>query len=133
MALVVDEFGGVDGLVTIEDVVEEIVGDIQDEHDVDEIDMIERPDGSVIADARTAIEDFEERVGPVLTDDEREDVDTLGGLVVELAGRVPARGEVIKHSTGIEFEVTDADPRRVKRLRLRRLPRKPGGEQSTAL
>ncbi len=132
MALVVDEFGGVDGLVTIEDVVEEIVGDIQDEHDVDDIDMIERPDGSVIADARTAIEDFEERVGPVLTEDEREDVDTLGGLVVELAGRVPSRGEVIKHSSGIEFEVTDADPRRVKRLRLRRLPRKPGGDQSAA-
>ena len=132
MALVVDEFGGVDGLVTIEDVVEEIVGDIQDEHDVDDIDMIERPDGSVIADARTAIEDFEVRAGLVLTEDEREAVDTLGGLVVELAGRVPSRGEVIKHSSGIEFEVTDADPRRVKRLRLRRLPRKPGGDQSAS-
>jgi CBS domain containing-hemolysin-like protein len=132
MALVVDEFGGVDGLLTIEDVVEEIVGDIQDEHDVDDIDMIERPDGSVIADARTEIEAFEQRVGPVLTADERDAVDTLGGLVVELAGRVPSRGEVIKHASGIEFEVTDADPRRVKRLRLRRLPRKADGGSGPA-
>lgn len=124
MALVVDEFGGIDGLVTIEDVVEEIVGDIQDEHDVEDIDMIERPDGSLIADARTEIVDFEARAGVVLTDEEREAVDTIGGLVVELAGRVPARGEVIRHASGIEFEVIDADPRRVKRLRLRRLPRK---------
>ncbi|MQA64981.1 MAG: CBS domain-containing protein [Alphaproteobacteria bacterium] len=123
LALVVDEFGGVDGLVTIEDAIEEIVGDIQDEHDVEDIDLIERPDGSLIADARTEIEAFEDRVGPILTPDEREDVDTLGGLVVELAGRVPSRGEVIRHSSGVEFEVIDADPRRVKRLRLRRLPR----------
>lgn len=122
MAMVVDEFGGVDGLVTIEDVVEEIVGDIQDEHDVENIDMIERPDGSLIADARTEIEDFEERVGSLVTESEREEVDTLGGLVVELVGRVPARGEIIRHSSGIEFEVMDADPRRVKRLRVRRLP-----------
>ncbi|MFM2130268.1 MAG: hypothetical protein RL477_1814 [Pseudomonadota bacterium] len=127
MALVVDEFGGIDGLVTIEDVVEEIVGDIQDEHDVEEIDMIERPDGSLIADARTEIERFEQRFGGILTEEERETFDTLGGLVVELAGRVPSRGEVIKHSSGIEFEVIDADPRRVKRLRLRRLPKKPTG------
>ena len=125
MALVVDEFGGIDGLVTIEDVVEEIVGDIQDEHDVESSDMIERPDGSVIADARTEIADFESRAGAVLTEDERADNDTLAGLVVELAGRVPSRGEVIRHSSGIEFEVIDADPRRVKRLRLRRLPKKP--------
>lgn len=131
LALVVDEFGGVDGLVTIEDAIEEIVGDIQDEHDVEEIDLIERPDGSLIADARTEIEDFEDRVGPILTPDEREDVDTLGGLVIELAGRVPSRGEVIRHSSGVEFEVIDADPRRVKRLRLRRLPR-PSGNPSSA-
>ncbi len=122
MGLVVDEFGGVDGLVTIEDVVEEIVGDIQDEHDVEDIDMIDRPDGSIIADARTEIDDFEDRVGVVLTDDERESIDTLGGLVAHVAGHVPSRGEVIRHSSGIEFEVIDADPRRVKRLRLRRLP-----------
>ncbi len=119
MALVVDEFGGVDGLVTIEDVVEEIVGDIQDEHDVEDIDLIERPDGTLIADARTELEAFEARMGPVLTEEEREQAETLGGLVVELAGRVPARGEVITHGSGIEFEVMDADPRRVKRLRVR--------------
>jgi magnesium and cobalt transporter len=131
MALVVDEFGGVDGLVTIEDVVEEIVGDIQDEHDVDDIDIIERPDGSLIADARTEIEDFEERVGPVLTEEERDDIDTLGGLIFNLAGRVPSRGEVVRHSSGIEFEVIDADPRRVKRLRLRHLPPKLSVDDST--
>lgn len=130
MALVVDEFGGIDGLVTIEDAVEEIVGDIQDEHDVEEIDMIERPDGSLIADARTEIEDFEVRVGPVLKDEEREAVDTLAGLVVELAGRVPSRGEIVRHSSGIEFEVIDADPRRVKRLRVRRLPKRSVAEAS---
>jgi CBS domain containing-hemolysin-like protein len=129
MGLVVDEFGGVDGLVTIEDVVEEIVGDIQDEHDVEDIDMIDRPDGSIIADARTEIDDFEDRVGVVLTDDERESIDTLGGLVAHVAGHVPSRGEVIRHSSGIEFEIIDADPRRVKRLRLRRLP--PSGESKT--
>ncbi|HEX9810266.1 MAG TPA: hemolysin family protein [Alphaproteobacteria bacterium] len=125
MALVVDEFGGIDGLVTIEDVVEEIVGDIQDEHDVDEIDMIERPDGSILADARTELEDFEARVGRVLTDEEREDIETLGGLVFDLAGRVPSRGEVVRHPSGIEFEIIDADPRRIKRLRLRKLPPRP--------
>lgn len=130
MGLVVDEFGGVDGLVTIEDVVEEIVGDIQDEHDVEDIDMIDRPDGSIIADARTETDELEERVGAVLSAEERENIDTLGGLVVHVAGRVPSRGEVVRHASGIEFEIIDADPRRVKRLRLRRLPPRP--EQSSA-
>lgn len=124
MALVVDEYGGIDGLVTIEDLVEQIVGEIEDEHDMDEEpEMIRRHDGVIEADARTAIEDFEAQVGPVLTEEEREDVDTLGGLVFFLAGRVPSRGELIAHpSTGIEFEVVDADPRRIKRLRVRNLP-----------
>ncbi len=123
MALVVDEFGGIDGLVTIEDLVEEIVGEIEDEHDDDlEPSMIERPDGTLIADARVPIETFEERVGPLLNDDSREDIDTLGGLVVFMAGRVPSRGELLTHASGLEFEVIDADPRRVKRLRVRRLP-----------
>ena len=123
MALVVDEYGGIDGLVTIEDLVEEIVGEIQDEHDVDIPTMIERPDGSVIASARTKIEEFEDRFGPVLTPEERDDdIDTLGGLVFSLMGRVPSRGEVICHPSGLEFEVTDADPRRIKRLRLSNLP-----------
>ena len=124
MAMVVDEYGGIDGLVTIEDMIEAIVGDIQDEHDAEEPGMMERPDGSWLADARTDIEHFEEKVGAVLTEEEREaDIDTLGGLVVFLAGRVPTRGEVVRHSSGMQFEVVDGDPRRVKRLRLRNLPR----------
>lgn len=127
MALVVDEFGGVDGLVTIEDLVEEIVGEIEDEHDVAEgPKLIERPDGSIIANARATIEEFEDLLGPVLSDEEHEDdVDTLGGLVVALAGRVPTRGELIVHpGSGISFEIMEADPRRVKRLRARNLPPK---------
>ncbi|MDE0407581.1 MAG: hemolysin family protein, partial [Alphaproteobacteria bacterium] len=93
MALVVDEFGGIDGLATIEDLVEEIVGDIEDEHDIAEPPQLEaRPDGTLVADARATLEDFEAAVGEVLTDDEREDLDTLGGLVFNLVGRVPSRG-----------------------------------------
>jgi CBS domain containing-hemolysin-like protein len=124
MAMVVDEFGGIDGLVTIEDVVEEIVGEIEDEHDVAEGPrLIARPDGTLIADARTPIEEFEQRVGPVLSDEEREeDIDTLAGLVTSLAGRVPTRGELITHPSGVAFEVLEADPRRLKRLRVRNLP-----------
>src|SRR2546423_7750234 len=124
MAMVVDEFGGIDGLVTIEDLIEEIVGEIEDEHDVAEAPtLIERPDGSVIADARIPIEALEEHHGaPLRAAGDEEAVDTLGGLVFTLAGRVPKRGEVIIHPDGIEFEVLDADPRRVKRLRVRGLP-----------
>jgi len=125
MALVVDEYGGVDGLITIEDLIEEIVGEIEDEHDVAEGPKLQpRPDGSIIADARAEIEEFEEMVGPVLSDEERaEDIDTLGGLVFYLADRVPARGELIVHpQSGISFEVMEADPRRIKRLRVRNLP-----------
>jgi len=122
MALVVDEYGGVDGVVTIEDLVEEIVGDIQDEHDADEVVMIARPDGTIIADARTELGEFELRVGPVLTDDERaDDIETLGGLIFMMLDRVPGRGEIVKHGSGIEFEIIDADPRRIKRVRLRNL------------
>ena len=124
MALVVDEFGGIDGLITIEDLVEEIVGEIEDEHDVAEgPKLVARPDGSLVADARTPIEEFEERVGTMLSEDEREeDIDTLGGLVFYIAGRVPGRGELIVHASGVSFEVMEADPRRVKRLRVRNLP-----------
>ncbi|MEO3427744.1 hemolysin family protein [Pelagibius sp. CAU 1746] len=134
MALVVDEFGGIDGLITIEDLVEEIVGEIEDEHDVAVgPKLIERPDGSLIADARTTIEEFEDKVGPVLSEEEHdEDIDTLGGLLFSLAGRVPDRGELVKHPpSGITFEVLEADPRRVKRLRLRNVASRPaddGGE-----
>jgi CBS domain containing-hemolysin-like protein len=122
MALVVDEYGGIDGLVTIEDLVETIVGDISDEHDeVTSPTIIERPDGTLEMDARTRIEAFEERLGAVLTEEERAaDIDTVGGLVFTLAGRVPARGELISHSSGIEFRVLEADPRRIRRIRVRR-------------
>src|SRR5271157_1403472 len=121
IAMVVDEFGGIDGLVTIEDLIEEIVGEIEDEHDVaDRPSLTERADGTLIVDARTPIEVLEERQGTRLRPTaEQEEVDTLGGLVSSLAGRVPKRGEVIAHPSGIEFEVLDADPRRVKRLRVR--------------
>ncbi len=123
MALVVDEFGGIDGLATIEDLVEEIVGDIEDEHDIAEAPLLDpRPDGTLVADARATLEDFEAAVGEVLSDDEREDIDTLGGLVFNLVGRVPSRGELVSHPSGLEFEVLDGDPRRLKRLRVRNLP-----------
>jgi magnesium and cobalt transporter len=121
IAMVVDEFGGIDGLVTIEDLIEEIVGEIEDEYDVAEgPNLTERADGTLIADARIPIEQLEERQGIRLRPTgEQDEVDTLGGLVSSLAGRVPGRGEVIGHPSGIEFEVLDADPRRVKRLRVR--------------
>ncbi len=130
MALVIDEFGGIDGLMTIEDVVEEIVGEIEDEHDVEQgPKMLARPDGSLIADARTTIEEFERRVGPVLSEEERErDIDTLGGLVSALTGHVPTRGESVTHPSGIVFEVIEADPRRIRRLRVRNLPQRSASE-----
>jgi CBS domain containing-hemolysin-like protein len=122
MALVVDEYGGIDGLVTIEDLVETIVGDISDEHDeVAPVTILDRPDGTVELDARTTVEAFEQKFGTVLTDEERSaDIDTVGGLIFTLAGRVPARGELISHPSGLEFRVLDADPRRIRRLRVRR-------------
>ena len=122
MALVVDEFGGVDGLLTIEDLVEEIVGEIEDEHDLDdEPTWHVRTDGAIDADARLEIFQFEQVVGLFVTDEEREELDTLGGLVFSLAGRVPVRGELVKHSSGVEIEIVDADPRRVKHLRIHNL------------
>jgi magnesium and cobalt transporter len=122
LALVVDEYGGIDGLVTIEDLVETITGDIADEHDDVAAPMItERPDGALDLNARMPIEDFETKVGPILTEDERDaDIDTVGGLVFTLAGRVPTRGEVISHPSGMEFRVLEADARRIRRLRARR-------------
>jgi CBS domain containing-hemolysin-like protein len=127
LVLVVDEFGGTDGLVTIEDLVEQIIGEIEDEHDVVRgPHLVERPDGTLLADGRTKVEDFEERVGPILTEEEREsDIDTLGGLVTSLTDRVPSRGELVAHSSGLAFEILDADPRRIKRLRVHNPPPRP--------
>ncbi len=121
MAIVVDEFGGVDGLVTIEDLVEEIVGEIEDEHDTEGPSIVRRPDGSVLADARTEIEELEKLIGEFATDEEREEIDTLGGIIFHLIDRVPRRHEVIAHPSGLEFEIVDADPRRVKRVCVRDL------------
>ena len=123
MALVVDEFGGIDGLLTIEDLVEEIVGEIEDEHDQDDEPVWQRlSDETIDVDARFEIVNFEQEIGSFITAEEREEVDTLGGLVFSLAGRVPVRGELIKHSSGIEIEILDADPRRIKKLRLHGVP-----------
>ena len=122
MALVVDEFGGIDGLLTIEDLVEEIVGEIEDEHDLDdEPTWRVRTDGAIDVDARLEILHLEEVIGSFVSDEEREELDTLGGLVFSLAGRVPVRGELVKHSSGVEIEIVDADPRRVKHLRIHNL------------
>ncbi len=121
MAIVVDEFGGVDGLVTIEDLVEEIVGEIEDEHDDEGPMMTRRADGSVLADARTRVEEFEETCGTFASAEEREEVDTLGGVVFKLLDRVPRRAEVVSHPSGLEFEIVDADPRRIKRLLVRQI------------
>jgi magnesium and cobalt transporter len=133
LALVVDEYGGIDGLVTIEDLVETIVGDIADEHDEIEGPMLtERPDGTLDVNARMSVEDFEQRMGHVLTVSEREaDIETVGGLVFTLAGRVPARGEVLSHPSGIEFRVLESDPRNIRRLRVRP-PAKEGADKGGA-
>ena len=117
LALVIDEYGGTDGLVSIEDIIEEIVGDIADEHDEDPVPL--KPDGDgFIADARMELEDFREQSGHDLELGEDEDVDSLGGLVTSLLGRVPQRGEIVAHPRGYEFQVLDADPRRVRSLRI---------------
>jgi CBS domain containing-hemolysin-like protein len=123
MAIIIDEHGGTDGLVTIEDLVEEIVGDIEDEHDEVEAALIlEVGDGLWEADARLTIDDLESTLDADLSDDDvGEDVDTLGGLVFMLAGRVPAPGEFVDHPAGWRFEVIDGDPRMVKRLRIQPL------------
>ena len=120
LALVVDEYGGTDGLVSIEDLVEEVVGDIADEHDVEDEPMLkDDPRLGLIADARIPIEDLEEHLGvQLVTEEQEEDIDTLGGVVFTLTGRVPARGELVHHPSGLEFEVLEADPRRIKRLRI---------------
>ncbi len=122
MALVIDEYGGVDGLVTLEDLVEQVVGEIEDEHDTEEGPFWrQEAPGRFIAEARAPLDEFEEEIGIRLRGmlPEDDEVDTLGGLVFLLSGRVPARNEVIEHPSGVEFEVVEADARRVKRLRVR--------------
>lgn len=123
MALVIDEYGGVDGLVTIEDLIEQVVGEISDEHDIDEGHYwtLESP-GVYLAQARAPLDEFEAEIGLSLTDAEdvdEEEVDTLGGVVFMLLGRVPVRGEVVEHPAGVSIEVIDADARRIKRLKVR--------------
>lgn len=124
MAVVVDEFGGTDGLVTIEDLVEEIVGELDDEHDrANQPQLVENADGTIDADGRIYLEELEEKLGVELLDGEdRDEADTLGGLIFTLVDRVPTRGEIVAHPKGLEFEVLDADPRRIKRVRIRRVP-----------
>lgn len=120
MALVIDEYGGVDGLVTIEDLIEQVIGEIEDEHDEDEGGLwVHEKTGQWLVQARAPVDAVEAETGLRLAGEDDEDVDTLGGLIFMLAGRVPLRGEVIAHPSGAEFEVVDADPRRLKRIRLR--------------
>ncbi len=129
MALVVDEFGGTDGVLTIEDLVEEIVGEIEDEHDVAQAPVLaRRVDGTIDVNGRTPVEMLEEEIGSVLSEDERREIDTVGGLIFSLLGRIPERGEVVSHPSGVEFEILDVDPRRIRRLRVR----PPAAAQSAA-
>lgn len=120
MVAVVDEFGGTDGLVTVEDLVVEILGEIHDEHAQDEPpQLVRRADGSIEADGRVDLEDLEEQLGQSLLDgDERDEVDTLGGLIFTLVDRVPDIGESVRHPVGLNFHILDADPRRIKRVRI---------------
>lgn len=131
LALVVDEYGGTDGLVSIEDLVEEVVGEIADEHDVEDEPLIRSdPRLGLIADARTPVEELEQHLGlELVSGEQEEDIDTLGGLVFSIAGRIPARGELVRHPSGIEFEVLEADPRRIKKLRIH-LPAAPDAEKA---
>jgi CBS domain containing-hemolysin-like protein len=133
LAVVVDEYGGTDGLVSFEDIVETIVGEISDEHDDDEDDVLlkKQNDTTWIADARVAIATLDETFGvDLLPDDQEDEAYTLGGLVFEMGGRVPVRGEVIKHAAGLEFEIVDSDLRRVKRVRIHVKTEKPAEDAS---
>ncbi len=127
MALVIDEYGGVDGLLTIEDLVEQVVGEIEDEHDEveGELWLAEKPDQWLIQ-ARMPLAEVETLIGrPLGVEHDDDDVDTLGGLIFMHTGRVPTQGEIIRLDNGTEVEIVDADPRRVKRARLRLLPPEP--------
>jgi magnesium and cobalt transporter len=121
MALIIDEYGGVDGLVTIEDLIETVIGEIEDEHDEDESALWkEEAPGVILAQSAAPLEEIEAALGLALrSGEEDEEIDTLGGLVFQRSGHVPAKGEVITHENGVTFEILDADPRRIKRLRVR--------------
>ncbi len=133
LALVVDEYGGTDGLVTLEDLLEPIVGDIEDEHDDEATpSIVPKGNGVWVADARATIDELEQIAGQTILDEgEDDDIDTLGGLVFMIAGRIPERGEMILHPGGFEFEVLDADPRRIKRLRIRKKGRRSSKDESS--
>jgi CBS domain containing-hemolysin-like protein len=122
LALVIDEYGGTDGIVSIEDIVEQIVGEIEDEHDEDVTpSVVRQPDGSFVADARAGLDDVTGTVGAEFdVGDAAEDVDTIGGYLVTKLGRVPVRGELVPGPSEFEIEVSDADPRRVKKVRIYR-------------
>ena len=117
MSIVVDEFGGTNGLVTIEDLVEEIVGEIKDEHDFEEIDIIKKISKKTYeVSARVTVDEFEKKLGVFFESVDKEDIDTVGGLVFNLIGKIPSRGQVIGHKSGLEFTILDADTRKIKRL-----------------
>jgi CBS domain containing-hemolysin-like protein len=122
LALVIDEFGGVDGLITIEDLVEEIVGEIEMSMMLQKHRVLSRVSEDIaVADARLELEELELHIGITLESDERDEVDTLGGFVFALAGHVPVRGEILHHSSGLEFEILESDPRRLRLVRIRGL------------
>ena len=123
LALVVDEYGGIDGLVTIEDLVEELVGDIEDEHDLSTECRLEKmQDGSIVLEARITMDLIEDLLSSIRKEDLNEEIETLGGFIINIAGRVPVKGEVIKYSpSGLKFEILEADPRKVILVRLRGL------------
>tara|TARA_B100000035_G_C20898000_1_gene508059 strand:+ start:47 stop:889 length:843 start_codon:yes stop_codon:yes gene_type:complete len=117
MAIVIDEFGGTNGIVTIEDLVEEIVGEIKDEHDFEEVDEIKKISRkSFEISARISLEEFEKRLSVKLNIDEKDEIDTLGGFIFFLLGRIPGRGEVVSYKKNIEFTIIEADTRRIKRI-----------------
>lgn len=129
LAFVVDEYGGIDGLVTIGDLIEAIIGKIHDEHEASDIHQMTEDHDGVVADARLPIEEFEKKFGEVLDEDERDEIDTLGGFLFSIAARVPSRGEVITHdASSLSFEILEADPRRVSLVRIRRIEKPPETE-----